>query len=665
MKIDSMKFWQFVIAICFACSLQAQNKDIDSLKNLMSTTTDPSKRVQVLEGLSYAYSSSYPDSSLQYAEEGLRLALLNKDKKGEGLCVNAIGNVYFHVGDYSRALEMFLKYLKIREEQGASSGVSVAYFNIANVYTEQADYPHALHYIFKAKQLDENLNDTTGILFDFYSLGSIYLRMQKSDSALYYMQLSHQLAERTNDENMMGAILNTFGEIYLLLNNTALAAKYYKLSIPYTEDIKDLEVLSSNYYGLAKVFRQSNALDSAISYARKARSISKVALYHKFILETSSFLTDIFRNQKKYDSAFFYQELSIATRDSLFNMEQLKKVQNLKFQEQQRQQAIDTARLEYEHKISLYIVIFASAIFLAITLLLWRNNKQKRKANTLLQNQKEKLETTLAELKSTQALLIQSEKMASIGVLTAGIAHEIRNPLNFVNNFSALSKELFTELRMEMDKGNMEEAQSIARDIEKNLDKINHHGQRTDGIVKSMLQHSRKSSGERELIDINDLCDEYLRLSYHGIRAKDKSFHATLQTDFGSAIGSTNVVPQDIGRVLLNLYGNAFYAVSAKAVATTDGNYEPTVTVSTKRIGDKIEIRVKDNGNGIPEKNRDKIFQPFFTTKPTGQGTGLGLSISYDIVKAHGGEIKLETKDGEGPPAGQAGSEFIIYLPTV
>ncbi|MBS1730770.1 MAG: nuclear transport factor 2 family protein [Bacteroidetes bacterium] len=281
-----------------------------------------------------------------------------------------------------------------------------------------------------------------------------------------------------------------------------------------------------------------------------------------------------------------------------------------------------------------------------------------------LESAKKQVDSALSELQATQKQLIQSEKMASLGELTAGIAHEIQNPLNFVNNFSEVSNELIDEMKEELEKGNYDDAKEIADDVKQNLEKINHHGKRADAIVKGMLQHSRSSSGQKELTDINALCDEYLRLSYHGLRAKDKSFNAKFETDFDASLPKINVVRQDIGRVILNLINNAFYAVSEKAKLQASG-YEPRVIVSTKKLNDKVEIRVNDNGNGIPEKIKDKIFQPFFTTKPTGSGTGLGLSLSYDIVKAHGGEIKMETKEGEGLPAGQAGTEFIIQLPVV
>ena len=314
-----------------------------------------------------------------------------------------------------------------------------------------------------------------------------------------------------------------------------------------------------------------------------------------------------------------------------------------------------------------------------------RTEKVKRTTSILLEETIEELEhksqaieeTNLAlqkfleELKSTQAQLIQSEKLASLGELTAGIAHEIQNPLNFVNNFAEVSAEMLVEMEEELDKGDTQEVKAIAADLKTNLEKINHHGQRASSIVKGMLEHSRASTGVKELTNLNTLADEYLRLAYHGLRAKDNSFNAKIETHFDPDLPLVSVIPQDIGRVLLNLINNAFYAVAERSRSTVHQRdvetlhatslqhppYQPTVTVSTQKIDNQILIKVKDNGNGIPESIRDKIFQPFFTTKPTGQGTGLGLSLAYDIVvKGHGGSLKVVSED-------EIGTEFIIHLP--
>ncbi len=304
-----------------------------------------------------------------------------------------------------------------------------------------------------------------------------------------------------------------------------------------------------------------------------------------------------------------------------------------------------------------------------------RTNKVKRTTAILLEETIEELELkqaaikqtnialskSLEDLKSAQAQLVQAEKMASLGELTAGIAHEIQNPLNFVNNFSEVSKELLEEMLEELQNGDIEEVNAIAADVIQNLEKILHHGQRADGIVKGMLQHSRKNSGEKEATDINVLVDEYLRLAYHGLRAKDKSFNANLETNYDDTIGKINIVPQDIGRVVLNLITNAFYASNEKKKElekepTGLNGFQPTVSVSTAKKNNQIEITVSDNGNGIPKDIIDKIFQPFFTTKPTGQGTGLGLSLSYDIIKAHDGTLKVNSKTGKG-------TQFTINIP--
>jgi signal transduction histidine kinase len=303
-----------------------------------------------------------------------------------------------------------------------------------------------------------------------------------------------------------------------------------------------------------------------------------------------------------------------------------------------------------------------SVIALAVVIYaIIKERSRKLKAENLRLEQKvtertAQLNKSLQELKSTQAQLIQSEKMASLGELTAGIAHEIQNPLNFVNNFSEVNKEMIDELQTELKAGNTEEAIHISDDIKSNEEKINYHGRRADAIVKNMLQHSRQSKGIKEPTDINKSCDEYLRLSYHGMRAKDKTFNADFKTEYDESIGIINIVPQDIGRVLLNLFNNAFYAVNEKTRLSTNG-YQPMIKLITRRLNNAIEIRVEDNGNGIPQGIIDKIFQPFFTTKPTGEGTGLGLSLAYDIItKEHSGTINVNSKEGEG-------STFIIQLP--
>jgi signal transduction histidine kinase len=393
--------------------------------------------------------------------------------------------------------------------------------------------------------------------------------------------------------------------------------------------------------------------------------------FANFQLNLGTLYEDIFlayKQKNQLDSAYKYLLITSQIKDSLYKVRiaNLSAFQNVSFEETLRLESLESEQLQTESKIRIYSLLAGFMVVSVIGIILFRNNNQRKKSNLLLtsqkneiEQQKKQVEESMERLQSTQSQLVQSEKMASLGELTAGIAHEIQNPLNFVNNFAELNAELIDELATEANKGNLEEVKLLAKDIKENETKINHHGKRADAIVKNMLQHSRKTSGQKELTDINALCDEYLRLSYHGLRSKDKSFNAEFDTKFDTTLPLISVIPQDIGRVILNLINNAFYAVNERQKNEKDTGYKPHVTLTTRKQGDKVIIEVADNGTGMTEQVKEKIFQPFFTTKPTGEGTGLGLSLSYDIVtKGHGGELRVETKEG-------IGTEFIIQLPIV
>lgn len=648
-------FFVCCLILLFKVGLHAQSNEIDSLKKALGAEEDDKQRISILESLSYAYLSAHPDTALKYAMAGLQLSRKIKYPRGEMICTNAIGNVYFNIGEYPKALELYLQYLEMKEKAKDGSSIAIAYFNLANVYTETNDYRHALMYLYKAKKEDEKAKDTAAILYDWYSLGSIYLQMKNPDSALYNLKQSHQMALKVNDKNMLGAILNTFGELYLLKKDTLQARKYYKRSIPYVMVVGDDDVLTADYYGIAKTFHKQGLVDSAIYYARNGIAAARRGPFPKHMLEISRFLSDVYSKQKQYDSAFHYQQLSAEMKDSLFNIEQMKKVQKMNFEEQQRQTAIEAAKVQYRNQLQLFAVGFVCVIFLGIAIFLWRVNKREQAAKLLLQEEKLKVESALVKLRDAQAQLIHAEKMASLGELTAGIAHEIQNPLNFVNNFSEVNRELLAELKQSIEAGELQEVPDILKDVLENEDKINQHGKRADAIVKGMLQHSRKSTGLKEQTDINSLVNEQLQLAYQGLRAKDKAFHATVRKELDPLLPEIKIIPQDVSRVLLNLYNNALFAVYDKKIKAGK-DFEPTVEVRTKVHEGFVEIDVADNGNGIPKQYLDKVFQPFFTTKPSGQGTGLGLSLSYDIVKIHGGEINIDTVEGQG-------TTFTIRLP--
>ncbi|HLX91115.1 MAG TPA: ATP-binding protein [Puia sp.] len=377
-------------------------------------------------------------------------------------------------------------------------------------------------------------------------------------------------------------------------------------------------------------------------------------------------LSSIDSMRGNYRGAYENYKLYSLYRDSLQKRETEQKELRAKMQfefdkrqavaraEQEKREAEERRTKNIQEFTIAGLAILLVVIFL-IAFIQWRNSQQRKRANERLHEQKIKVESALTDLKATQLQLIQSEKMASLGELTAGIAHEIQNPLNFVNNFSDVNRELLTELRIEVEKGNVAEAKAIASDVIDNEEKINYHGRRADAIVKGMLQHSRTTAGAKEPTDINALADEFLQLAFHGYRAKDKEFNVKMETNFDKGLEKVNVIPEDIGRVLLNLYNNAFYAVREKR-KTIEGSYAPVIKVSTRRSNKQVSITVFDNGAGISPQIVEKIFQPFFTTKPAGQGTGLGLSLSYDIVKAQGGEIKVQSKEGEF-------TEFTVLLP--
>lgn len=630
-------------------SIAQQQRPVDSIKNLLRKAGNDTIRIDLLGALAFAYYLYKPDSALYLAQEGYDLAQKIGYEKGEALHLNRIANAYTTLGDYPNAIHFFLKAQKISEQIGDKGGIARALNNIGNVYLEQGEYRQALDYFVQTSKEDENNPNMllSGYTITLTHIGECYLYLNQLDSSLLFSNRAYKLATDNHFETQ-GDILRIIGEAEEKKGHNDLAFGYYRQSVLACEQYNDNRHLSQTYASMAKLFKKINQPDSAIVYAKKSFDAAEASHYNKGILGASNLLFTYYEGTNDKE-ALHYHKLAMAAKDSLFSQEKVKRMIAISFEQKQRQQEIETARSNYINSIKIYLLLGGLAAILFAALYLLRNNRKKQRANA-------QLEKALAELKSTQAQLVQSEKMASLGELTAGIAHEIQNPLNFVNNFSEVSVELADEIEKELKIGNKDEAIALAGDIKENLQKITHHGKRADAIVKGMLQHSRKSTGKKEPTDVNALADEYFRLSYHGLRAKDKAFSATLETDFDESIGSIDIIPQDIGRVLLNLFTNAFYSTNEKK-KQLNGSFEPIVSVSTKRSQDRIEIRVKDNGTGIPQNVLDKIYQPFFSTKPTGHGTGLGLSLSYDIItKGHGGELKVETKEGEY-------AEFIILLP--
>jgi two-component system, NtrC family, sensor kinase len=536
--------------------------------------------------------------------------------------------------------------------------------NIAMIYFEQGKLEEAKTKYLEMLVIYQKMGNQGRMILAYNNLGDVALRQNKPREALEHLKVGHASALALQSPEFIEMTARTLADIYMALDSTEKAENLYRQSIAIAKERGYGVPYSHSLVGMAALYYAKGNYQEARLYANEGLEQANKMEQAMQQRNAHELMANINARQGDFEEALANYKLFKQYNDSINNARGQRLAATLEAEHEFSKKTLEFEKASLRQWWLIFSAFIGLFTFLVILFIGYRNRNKLNKAylvlkekNVEIESKNDKLENALDQLRSTQLQLIQSEKMASLGELTAGIAHEIRNPLNFVNNFSELNSELISELVDEADKGNTAEVKMIAADIKENSDKINHHGKRADTIVKGMLQHSRSSSGKKEPTDINALADEYFRLAYHGLRAKDKSFNATLETDYDETIGNIDLIPQDMGRVILNLINNAFYVVAEKSKHGIAG-YEPTVSVSTKKMGDEMLISIKDNGNGIPQKIFDKIFQPFFTTKPTGQGTGLGLSLSYDIVKAHGGELKLETKEGEG-------SMFIIQLPTV
>jgi signal transduction histidine kinase len=649
------KFNLFFIFLLLSLNIAAQEHvNEDSLKAIARENKEDTATYNALLSLASYYSISDYTHSVQYAQQALSIAKKIGDRKREANGLLLIGTLLI---DYIQSVQALSDALNIYESLKDSTMICIVKLPLQANYREAGDFRNALFHaltgtkIAAAHNVMGDLDVFPGHRLEplFLSeIGQTYILMNLPDSALIYVNNAVELNELFNGTTYEFPI-------YLLATIQRIKGEYPQALINYRRSI--LLAIENGfagdtlqiYSGMSSLFTKTGKIDSAIHYANiVARSWELGNSERKNILEAVGNLAAVYKLTGNKDSIIKYTELNQKLKDSFYGVDQDREIQNISFNERLTKEKLLTSQAKYRSRVQVYGLTAGLCALLVIAVVLWRSNQNKQKS-------KAEIEKAYAELKATQTQLIQSEKMASLGELTAGIAHEIQNPLNFVNNFSEVNKELMIEMKDEIDKGNIEGVKSLANDIIDNEEKINHHGKRADAIVKGMLQHSRTSEGLKEPADINALADEYLRLSFHGFRAREKSFNVTIKTDFDQTIGKINMVAQDIGRVLLNLYNNAFYTVSEKKKQHPE-NYEPLVFVSTKKWQDKIEIIVRDNGGGISPQILNKIFQPFFTTKPAGAGTGLGLSLSYDTVRAHAGLLKVESKEGEG-------TAFIIELP--
>jgi two-component system NtrC family sensor kinase len=612
----------------------------DSLFRLLPATKPGATRVDLIYKIFDPFGKAK-----QNVEMGYRILAWSKshhDQISEAVIASELGTVLYSNGDKATGSQLETEALVPAKASGDNQALGIVYQNSF----ARADYTDSQmkYYALKAFKYSMAANDVVRVSWDYMDLASYYDQIKKPDSAIYYFAKSLDWAIRANS---IPDICTNLCQLGYYQKDDRLKEKYFRAAFNIAQHINNAAALSSSAVMLSRYYAGKNNIDTSLVYARIAQQTSR-QLTLSFGIDPARMLSGLYFKKRNIDSLTKYTAIYYKLREQVANNEGLIRAQAATFAEQQKQQQAEVQKKAAKTAQQLWLLGIAILFLLLIAFIFWRNNRQTRKANALLAQQKHQTELTLAELKAAQVQLIQSEKMASLGELTAGIAHEIQNPLNFVNNFSEVNREMIDEMEEEIKAGNITEALSIADDIRQNEEKISHHGKRADFIVKGMLQHSRTSTGEKQPTNINTLADEFLRLSYHGLRAKDKTFNADLVTNFDQTLPKVNIAQQDIGRVLLNLFNNAFYAVKEKQ-QTAGPDYKPTVTVTTfAPASGGWAITVKDNGTGIPDAIREKIMQPFFTTKPTGQGTGLGLSLSYDIiVKGHNGQLTVVSEDGE------------------
>ena len=701
--------------------LQAAEDSLLAGLNLIGENGSTIEKAAIFSGLGIIYDrKGQNDQALQYFKTSSELYQKSGDQINYLDQLIYIGITLRSMGKYGESLEYLMEALKIGRQVNNSDAIVEALLAMGFIYAFVERWEDALKYQQEALTIYQQTNNLLGVARIHNDMGVTYMSVGKLDSALTQHRAALAIRLETDDsyntfasylyigdilaeqENFSGAIEYyekglpygirsgykitvvdanlQLGKYYLELSDLESAREKYKIALQMSRELGDPTGQSRAAMGLVKISIDNNENEDAISMLKTLETTAPESRIH-FRKDIYKEIAEAYFALGDYRSAYLNNRVYSEVKDSVMNAENLEKITRLsnvlefeneialKKESNEKMMAIKEAQINRE-RISRNIFLSGMILAVVLVVIIFIRFVEKKKLNT-------KLNEILSNLRETQSQLIHAEKMASLGELTAGIAHEIQNPLNFVINFSGVGSEMVMEIEEERAKDSVardeELVGEILTEIKQNLEKINHHGKRADAIVKGMLQHSRTNTGQMEPTYINALADEYLRLSYHGLRAKDKSFNASFETDFDPNLPKVPLVAQDIGRVLLNLINNAFYACAERSRSAVDEktqtglptlaglvdrkDYKPTVIVSTKNLGDKVEISVNDNGLGIPEEIKNKIFQPFFTTKPSGQGTGLGLSLSYDIVKMHGGELRVESKKGEG-------SNFIIVLPT-
>ena len=654
---------------CFTGNYAAANENLTIASRLLAGTKDSARLADMYNayGTMYAMQNKYDSSHLFY-HKGVLIASGTGDKSMLSALFQNDAISYQQQSNYPMALQNYQAARRLSEEEHDEESEAYIYLNIAITHDALGDTARSEQSFLQAIRLAHKLGLKNVEAYAYANLSAVYSSMHRYTEQYDFGMKAAALGKQMGDGGIQASSLSRAATALAFQGHFAEAITLNTQAIGVADSSKQPYNIYQVYANMGQILTLQKQYTEAIPFFEKAfRSLTDADLYNKEVGDSYSDLAECYEKTGRYKEALSSFKLATQVADSIRGKENVRKAtelaMNYDFAKKQQAEKLEQARkdavTQKERNGQFFVIGILTLIVLAvvvIALIQFRNNRQKRKANLRLERQKTQIENTLSELKAAQVQLIQSEKMASLGELTAGIAHEIQNPLNFVNNFSELNNELIEELTAEQATLTGEDQADLLADIFQNNKKINHHGRRADAIVKGMLQHARQTKGVKQPAGLNALCDEYLRLSYHGLRAKNNQFTADFKTDFDERVGNINMVPQEMGRVLLNLFNNAFYALDEKR-KTAGKRYIPLLTVQTKQTNNGVEIVVKDNGSGIPRHVLTKIFQPFFTTKPTGQGTGLGLSLSYDVItKGHNGTLAVESEEGEG-------SVFTIVLP--
>ncbi|WP_460617145.1 tetratricopeptide repeat-containing sensor histidine kinase [Hymenobacter ruber] len=624
---------------------------VDSLRHLLTLPQTDFDRVTLLCQISDQLWTQRTDSAAVYANKALALARRIHYQQGEGAALNRLGAA-LRESNLARSLEVFQQSLRIAETTHDQGLIAQNLRSIGIIYVYLRDKRQGLSYYFRALKIGEQLHDEHRTVIELSNIGLAYDLFDQIDSSRIFQERAYALARRLHTPT--NYILYGLGNVARKSGQVAQARSFYHQSIAESKKVHHLRSLNFAYVGLAQLYQQIGQADSSIYYARLGCQAAQTNGFLRGVLNASTLLTQDFRQRGRPDSALKYQSLMLVMKDTLFGQEKVMRLQSLNYREQQRMQEVAASQAALRARYRTAGLVAGLVGLLVLAVILARHGGQQKRARMAL-------EQSLAELKTAQDQLVQREKMAFLGELTAGIAHELQNPLNFVKNFAEVSTELVDEING--DPQNPARDTTLEREIldglKQNLKQISQHGQRATSIIKGMLEHSRTGTSQRLPTDLNALIEESLRLAYQGLRTKEKNFTAELITQLDPALPPVSVVPQDLSRVLINLFTNAFHAVQQRQRQHdgAGGEYQPALTVSSRVVAGQVEISIRDNGTGMSEKVRAKVFQPFFTTKPVGEGTGLGLSMSHEIVtKGHGGTLAVQSREGEG-------TEFIIGLP--